>query len=46
EDIYRSYKLHANCYITKPLDFDQFAKIVTSIENFWFTIVKLPPRGE
>ena len=46
EDIYRSYKLHANCYITKPLDFDQFAKIVTSIENFWFTIVKLPPSGE
>ncbi|MGB3585810.1 MAG: response regulator [Tunicatimonas sp.] len=46
EDIYRSYKLHANCYITKPLDFDQFSKIVASIEDFWFTIVKLPPRGE
>jgi two-component system response regulator len=46
EDIYRSYKLHANCYITKPLDFEQFAKIVASIEDFWFTIVKLPPRGE
>ncbi|MEM6841669.1 MAG: response regulator [Bacteroidota bacterium] len=46
EDIFRSYKLHANCYITKPLDFDQFAKIVASIEDFWFTIVKLPPRFE
>ena len=46
EDIYRSYKLHANCYITKPLDFDQFSRIVASIEDFWFTIVKLPPRSE
>ena len=46
EDIHRSYKLHANCYITKPLDFEQFTKIVASIEDFWFTIVKLPPRGE
>lgn len=44
-DIYRSYNLHANCYITKPLDFEQFAKIVGSIEDFWFTIVKLPPRN-
>ena len=43
EDIVRSYKLHANCYITKPLDFNQFAKIVASIESFWFTIAKLPP---
>ena len=42
EDILRSYELHANCYITKPLDFDQFAKIVASIESFWFTIVRLP----
>jgi CheY-like chemotaxis protein len=45
EDIYRSYNLHANCYITKPLDFEQFARIVASIEDFWFTIVKLPPRN-
>ncbi len=45
EDIVKSYKLHANCYITKPLDFDQFAKIVSSIESFWFTIAKLPPVG-
>ena len=44
EDIFRSYNLHANCYITKPLDFEQFAKIVAMIEDFWFTIVKLPPR--
>ena len=43
EDIVRSYKLHANCYITKPLDFDQFARIVANIESFWFTIAKLPP---
>ena len=42
EDILRSYELHANCYITKPLDFDQFAKIVANIESFWFTIVRLP----
>jgi len=42
EDIVRSYELHANAYITKPVDFDQFAKVVQSIEEFWFTIVKLP----
>lgn len=42
EDIVKSYNLHANCYITKPLDFDQFIQIVKSIEQFWFTIVKLP----
>ncbi len=42
EDIVKSYDLHANCYITKPLDFDQFITIVKSIEQFWFTVVKLP----
>lgn len=42
-DILRSYDLHANCYITKPLDLHQFASIVKTIENFWFQIVKLPP---
>lgn len=42
-DILRSYDLHANCYITKPLDLNQFAAIVKTIENFWFQIVKLPP---
>jgi two-component system response regulator len=43
EDILKAYSLAANCYITKPVDFDQFVKIVQSIENFWFAIVKLPP---
>ena len=45
EDILKSYNLHANCYITKPMDLDQFIKVVKSIEDFWFTIVKLPPTG-
>ncbi|AFY79629.1 response regulator containing a CheY-like receiver domain and an HTH DNA-binding domain [Pleurocapsa sp. PCC 7327] len=44
EDVLRAYNLCANCYITKPVDFDRFVKIVRSIENFWFTIVKLPPQ--
>jgi len=43
-DILKSYSLHANCYITKPIDFNQFMRIVRSIEDFWLTIVKLP-RG-
>ena len=43
EDILRSYQLHANCFITKPVDIEQFIKVVKSIENFWLTIVKLPP---
>ena len=42
EDILKSYELHANCYITKPVDMNQFIKIVRSIESFWFSIVKLP----
>jgi two-component system, chemotaxis family, response regulator Rcp1 len=45
EDVLRSYNLHANCYITKPIDFDQFMKVVRSIEDFWMTIVRLPPHG-
>ena len=45
EDILKTYNLHANCYITKPVDFDQFVIVVRLIEDFWFTIVKLP-RGE
>ncbi len=44
EDILKAYNLSANCFITKPVDFDQFVKIVQSIENFWFAIVKLPPE--
>lgn len=46
EDIIRAYHLNANCYIQKPLDLDQFVKVVRSIENFWFTVVKLPPAHE
>lgn len=42
EDIVRSYDLHANCYISKPVDLDQFIRVVRSIEDFWLTIVKLP----
>lgn len=44
EDILKAYNLAANCYIAKPVDFDQFVRIVKSIENFWFAIVKLPPE--
>jgi CheY-like chemotaxis protein len=44
EDIVKSYKLHANCFITKPVDLDQFTAVVKSIEDFWFEIVKLPPK--
>ena len=43
-DIVQAYALHANCYITKPVDLDQFITVVKSIEDFWFTIVKLPPE--
>lgn len=42
EDVLRSYNLHANCYVTKPVNLDQFAHIVKSIEDFWLTIVRLP----
>lgn len=42
EDIVNTYNLHANCYVTKPVDLNQFIKVVKSIEDFWFTIVKLP----
>ena len=44
-DIARAYALHANCYITKPVDLDQFITVVKSIEDFWFSIVKLPQEG-
>jgi two-component system, chemotaxis family, response regulator Rcp1 len=44
QDILRAYDLHANCYVTKPVDLDQFITIVRSIEQFWFTVVKLPPN--
>jgi chemotaxis family two-component system response regulator Rcp1 len=41
-DVLRSYRLHANCYITKPVDLDGFLKVVRSIDNFWLSVVKLP----
>ncbi len=44
EDVLKSYRLHANCFVTKPLDLDQFAFIVRQIETFWFSVVKLPPK--
>lgn len=42
KDILRTYDLHANCYVSKPVDLDQFIKVIQAIENFWLTIVKLP----
>jgi CheY-like chemotaxis protein len=44
EDILNAYNLHANCFITKPVEFQKFVQIIQSIEDFWFSIVKLPPR--
>jgi two-component system response regulator len=44
QDIVKSYNLHANCYVTKPVDLDQFINVVKSIEHFWLTVVKLPPE--
>jgi chemotaxis family two-component system response regulator Rcp1 len=44
EDILKTYNLHANCFVTKPVDFDRFMDVVRSIENFWVSIVKLPPK--
>jgi CheY-like chemotaxis protein len=44
EDIIKTYNLHANCYIQKPLDLDRFVDVVRSIQDFWFTIVQLPTQ--
>jgi chemotaxis family two-component system response regulator Rcp1 len=44
-DILRSYRLHANCYIAKPVDLDGFLKVVKSIDSFWLSVVKLPREG-
>jgi len=44
EDILRTYNLHANCYVTKPVDVEQFLAVVRSIEDYWLAIVKLPPE--
>lgn len=45
EDIVRTYNLHANCYITKPVDLDQFFAIIKAIDDFWLTVVKLPAEA-
>lgn len=44
QDVGRSYDLHANCYITKPVDLDRFISVVRSIEEYWCSVVTLPPR--
>jgi CheY-like chemotaxis protein len=44
DDIIKSYKLNANCYITKPIDLHKFIEVVKAIEKFWFDVVKLPPK--
>lgn len=44
EDILRTYELHANCYITKPVDLEQFISVVRSIDDFWLAVVRLPPK--
>ena len=46
QDILKTYNLHVNCFITKPIDFEQFLKVIHSIEDFWLTVVKLPPNNE
>ena len=45
-DILRSYELHANAYVTKPVDLNRFLKVVREIDNFFVTVVKLPPRTQ
>jgi CheY-like chemotaxis protein len=45
QDILKSYNLHANCFITKPVRLEQFLKVVQLIEEFWLTIVRLPPKA-
>jgi len=42
EDILKSYDLHVNCYVCKPVDMDQFIKVIKTIDDFWFTVVRLP----
>ena len=44
EDVVRSYELSANAYLTKPVDFDGFVEIISRLENFWFEVVKMPPK--
>jgi len=45
EDVLRAYNLHANCYISKPVDFEQFIKVVRCIDEFWLSVVRLPPSS-
>lgn len=45
-DVIKTYDLHANCYVTKPVDLEQFITVVRSVEDFWLTVVKLPPNGK
>jgi two-component system, chemotaxis family, response regulator Rcp1 len=44
EDVVRTYDLHANCYVTKPVDLEQFIHVVRSIDGFWLSVVELPPE--
>lgn len=46
EDVVRTYNLHANAYVTKPVDFKQFLRVIRAIEQFWLAVVTLPPNGE
>ncbi|HBQ61249.1 MAG TPA: response regulator, partial [Balneolaceae bacterium] len=43
-DIIKSYQNHSNCYITKPVDINSFIEVISTIENFWISIVQLPPK--
>ena len=43
KDVLHAYRLQASCYVTKPVDFQQFLEVVEAIEGFWLTVVKLPP---
>jgi CheY-like chemotaxis protein len=45
EDIAKSYSLHANCYVNKPVDLTQFLSVVRSVDSFWLSVVKLPPKN-
>jgi CheY-like chemotaxis protein len=46
EDVLRTYNLHANCYVTKPVDLEKFMVVVKTIDSFWLTVVTLPPNGK
>ncbi|HZO00060.1 MAG TPA: response regulator [Burkholderiales bacterium] len=46
EDVVRTYNLHANCYVTKPVDLEKFMVVVKTIDTFWLTVVTLPPNGK